>query len=301
MTQRFSTVRRRRAADDGYGLMNRKLRVSAVTPDIVIGDLDGNLARLHNALRAIEWTGPYLAVLPELATSGYVFTDIDEARALSLRADDARLTALADDVPADCVAVVGFAEVDGDTLYNSAIVIGDGKVVGTYRKAHLWAAEPEIFATGVEAGTVIDTAICRLEVAICYDNEFPELPRRLALRGAEVLALPVNWPLVDRPEGEHAPETIQAMAAARSSQLATVIADRRGTERGVRWTGGTAVIGPDGWIKATPQGDETIATAVLDLTDSKAIGDRNDALADRRPDLYRDLVESGEAATDIPD
>lgn len=281
--------------------MNRKLRVSAVTPDIVIGDLDGNLARLHTALRAIEWVRPHLAVLPELATSGYVFTDVDEARGLALRADDARLTALAHDIPADCVAVVGFAEADGDTLYNSAIVIGDGRVFGTYRKAHLWAAEPEVFATGVEAGTVIDTPICRLGVAICYDNEFPELPRRLALRGAEVLALPVNWPLADRPEGEHAPETIQAMAAARSSQLATVISDRRGTERGVRWTGGTAVIGPDGWIKAAPQGDETIATAVLDLTDSKTIGDLNDALADRRPDLYGDLVESGGVVTDIPD
>ncbi|MFN3008089.1 nitrilase-related carbon-nitrogen hydrolase [Mycolicibacterium wolinskyi] len=281
--------------------MNRKLRVSAVTPDIVIGDLDGNLARLHTALRAIEWVRPHLAVLPELATSGYVFADVDEARGLALRADDARLTALADDVPADCVAVVGFAEAEGDTLYNSAIVIGDGRVFGTYRKAHLWAAEPEVFATGVEAGTVIDTPICRLGVAICYDNEFPELPRRLALRGAEVLALPVNWPLADRPEGEHAPETIQAMAAARSSQLATVISDRRGTERGVRWTGGTAVIGPDGWIKAAPHGDETIATAVLDLTDSKTIGDLNDALADRRPDLYGDLVESGGVVTDIPD
>lgn len=301
MTQRFSTVHPRRAADEGTVWVNRKLRVSAVTPDIVIGDLDENLARLRSALRTVEWTRPHLAVLPELATSGYVFTDIDEARKLSLRADDARLTALADDVPAGCVAVVGFAEADGDTLYNSAIVIGEGRIVGTYRKAHLWAAEPEFFATGAEAGTVIDTPICRLGVAICYDNEFPELPRRLALRGAEVLALPVNWPLVDRPEGEHAPETIQAMAAARSSQLAIVIADRRGTERGVRWTGGTAVIGPDGWIKATPQGDETIVTAVLDLTDSKAIGDLNDALADRRPDLYGDLVESRLAATDIPD
>lgn len=272
--------------------VNRKLRVSAVTPDVVIGDLDGNLARVRDALRAIEWTRPHLAVLPELATSGYVFTDAAEARSLALRAGDARLTTLADDVPEGAVAVVGFCEADGDTLYNSAIVIGAGRIFGTYRKAHLWAAEPEVFAAGVEAGTVIDTPICRLGVAICYDNEFPELPRRLALLGAEVLALPVNWPLVDRPQGEHAPEIIQAMAAARSSQLATVIADRRGTERGVRWTGGTAVIGPDGWIKATPLGDETIATAVLDLTDSKKIGDLNDALADRRPDLYGDLAES---------
>lgn len=269
--------------------MSRELRVSAVTPDIRIGDLDGNLAAVRTALRAIEPSGPHLVVLPELVTSGYVFAGLDEARSLALRADDERLTALAGEVPEGAVAVVGFCEGDGDLLYNSAIVLGDGRTLGCYRKSHLWAAESTIFATGPEAGTIIDTPVCRLGVAICYDNEFPEIPRRLALGGAEVLALPVNWPLVQRPDGEHAPEVIQAMAAARSSQLATVIADRRGQERGVRWTGGTAVIGADGWIRATPGADEILATAVLELTDDKTIGEFNDVVGDRRPELYGDL------------
>ncbi|MGV9800114.1 nitrilase-related carbon-nitrogen hydrolase [Mycobacterium sp. NPDC003449] len=270
--------------------MSRTLRASAVTPDIRIGDLDGNLARARAALRAIEPGGPHLVVLPELATSGYVFTGPDEARSLALPADDDRLTSLADDVPADAVAVIGFCEAAGELLYNSAIVLGDGRVLGVYRKAHLWAAEPEVFAAGSEAGTVIDTPVGRLGVAICYDNEFPELPRRLALAGAEVLALPVNWPLVERPADEHAPEVIQAMAAARSSRLATVIADRRGAERGVPWTGGTTVIGPDGWIRAVPQADGTVATTLLELTGDTSIGELNDALGDRRPDLYGDLA-----------
>ncbi|MCV7290458.1 carbon-nitrogen hydrolase [Mycolicibacterium wolinskyi] len=271
--------------------MRRQLRVSAVTPDIIIGDLDGNLARVRDVLRATNSSDPHLVVFPELMTSGYVFTDVDEARTLALRADDERLTALADDVPDGTVAVVGFCEVADDTLYNSAMVFGDGRVLGCYRKAHLWAAESSVFATGSEAGTLIDTPIGKLGVAICYDNEFPELPRRLALGGAEILALPVNWPLADRPDGEHAPETIQAMAAARASQLPIVVADRRGEERGVQWTGGTAVIGADGWIKATPEGEGTVATAMLDLTGVKAINEFNDVFADRRPELYRDIVQ----------
>ncbi|MDV3129827.1 carbon-nitrogen hydrolase [Mycobacterium sp. 21AC1] len=270
--------------------MSRTIRVSAVTPEIRIGDLDGNLARVRAALCAIEQCGPQLVVLPELATSGYVFADADEARSLALRADDERLTALAGAVPEGAVTVVGFCEVDGELLYNSAIVFGDGRALGCYRKSHLWAAESTIFATGPEAGTIIDTPVCRLGVAICYDNEFPETPRRLALGGAEVLALPVNWPLVPRPDGERAPEIIQAMAAARSSQLATVIADRRGQERGVRWTDGTAVIGADGWIQATPGVGEIVATAVLELTGDKTIGEFNDVIGDRRPELYGDLT-----------
>lgn len=280
--------------------MSATLRAWAVTPDIRIGDLDGNLARVRAALRAIEPAGPQLIVLPELATSGYVFADRDEARSLALAVDDEALTSLADDVADGAVAVIGFCEVDGDVLYNSAIVLGHHGVLGSYRKAHLWAAEPEVFAVGDEAGTVIDTPVGRLGVAICYDNEFPELPRRLALAGAQVLALPVNWPLVERPADEHAPEIIQAMAAARSSLLATVIADRHGEERGVAWTGGTAVIGADGWIRATPEPGGVVATAVLELAEDKAIGEFNDALADRRPELYGDLVASdGEAPRNL--
>jgi predicted amidohydrolase len=162
-------------------------------------------------------------------------------------------------------------------------------VLARYRKSHLWAAENDIFDPGPEAGVVVDTPVGRIGVAICYDNEFPEVPRRLALAGAEVLALPVNWPLVPRPAGEHPPETIQAMAAARSSRMAIVIADRHGSERGVEWTGGTAVVSSDGWICATADEPGQIASAALDLPapGDKSLGAYNDLFADRRPDLYR--------------
>ncbi|MHA0288998.1 nitrilase-related carbon-nitrogen hydrolase [Mycobacterium sp. C3-094] len=270
--------------------MTTQLRVSAVPVDVTIGDVDGNLARIRAAVAAVGRRGPHLVVLPELATSGYVFADRDEARACALTAGDSVLTELGADLSRDTVLVVGFCERDGEQLYNSALVVGADGVLGCYRKSHLWAAERSIFESGAQAGAVVDTPICRLGLAICYDNEFPELPRRLALAGADVLALPVNWPLVDRPVGEHAPEIVQAMAAARSSRLPTVIADRHGAERGVEWTGGTCVISPDGWVCATSAGVEDPATAVLTLTSDKTIGPFNDLFADRRPDLYGDIV-----------
>jgi predicted amidohydrolase len=269
--------------------MTMRLRVSAVALPIEIGQLDANLARIRGVLDAMESAGTHLIVFPELATSGYVFRDADEARGLSMRVDDRRLAALAAKVPIDAVAVLGFCEVDGDRLFNSALVVSHEGILGCYRKSHLWGAEHDVFTPGIEAGAVFETPIGRLAVAICYDNEFPELPRRLALAGANVLALPVNWPLVERPPTEHPPETIQAMAAARSSRLATVIADRHGTERGVHWTGGTAVISQDGWISATPV-DGPIASAVLDISNDKSLGARNDLFADRRPELYGDIM-----------
>jgi 5-aminopentanamidase len=271
--------------------MNMRLRVSAVALPIEIGELDANLARIRDVLDSMEVAGPHLIVFPELATSGYLFNDAEEARALSMRADDRRLVSLAAGVPVDAVAVVGFCEADGDALFNSALVVGRDGILGCYRKAHLWDAENDVFTAGPEAGAVFDTPVGRLGVAICYDSEFPELPRKLALDGAQVLALPVNWPMVARPDGEHPPETIQAMASARSSRLAIAIADRHGTERGVEWTGGTAVISPDGWVCATA-GDGLVATAVLHLSDDKSLGAHNDLFGDRRPELYGDPAGS---------
>ena len=206
-----------------------------------------------------------LIVLPELALSGYVFQDAAEARAAAITRGDPAWQKLTDVIPEGAVAVVGYAEDAGDAVYNSAAVLTHGGRIGDYRKSHLWGAESSLFSVGDTAGSVYDTPIGRLGVAICYDNEFPEVPRGLALAGAEVLALPVNWPLVDRPEGERPPETIQAMAAARSSRLPTVIADRVGLERGVEWTDGTAVIDGDGWIAALPD-DDGFAVARLTLS-----------------------------------
>lgn len=260
------------------------VRVSAVALPIEIGDVAANLAALREALTRAE-PGPHLIVFTELATSGYVFADIDEARELSLEADDPRLTGLATAVPDGAVAVIGFCERAGRKLYNSALVLNRTGVLGCYRKAHLWDAEHRFFDVGDEAGTVVDTPIGRLGVAICYDNEFPEVPRRLALAGAELLALPVNWPLVSRPVGERPPEVVIAMAAARSSRLPTVITDRHGSERGVEWTGGTAVVSGDGWVCSTPD-ERGVASAVITTTTDKAVGPHNDLFADRRPDLY---------------
>ncbi|MFE1646658.1 nitrilase-related carbon-nitrogen hydrolase [Microbacterium sp. P01] len=267
--------------------MTRELRVAATSPEIHLGEVVGNFARIRTALERAVQEGAQLIVLPELATSGYVFADRDEAAAAAVPRDHAGWADLASALPAGTVAVVGYAERDDAGLFNSAAVLTNDRRIGDYRKSHLWGAEAVLFERGPRAGAIFDTPLGRLAVAICYDNEFPEVPRRLALGGADLLALPVNWPLVPRPEGERAPETIQAMAAARSSRLATVISDRRGAERGVEWTGGTAVIDEDGWVAASADDrGSAVATLRLRAPGDKTLPPHNDLFADRRPDLY---------------
>lgn len=262
------------------------VRCIALGPEIVFGDVDGNLARIVAALRAVRSDEPQLVVATELATSGYVFTGRAEAEGLAMASDDARWRDVVDALGARTVAVIGFCERADGGLFNSALVATAAGIAAVYRKSHLWADEKKVFESGQSAGLVVETPIGRVGVAICYDNEFPEVPRRLALAGADILALPVNWPLVDRPTGERAPELIQAMAAARSSRLPTVVADRTGSERGVVWTGGTAIIDGDGWIVAGADGAPDASAAVAITPGVKALGDLNDLFADRRTDLY---------------
>lgn len=260
--------------------------VAAGPVDVVLGDIDGNLRRIEETAATRFDAGAHIVVLPELATSGYVFSSSEEARAASIRATDPRLARLARVAPPDGALIVGFAEQGDDALHSSAAVLTRSGVEAVYRKTHLWGDEVDFFAPGDRRPPVVETPAGRIGVAICYDAEFPEIPRGLALDGADVLALPVNWPMVERPVGERPPEIVLAMAAARASRIPLAIADRSGSERGVTWTDGSAIIGPDGWILDGVGGD-VAADVRLSETRDKRIGRRNDVFADRRPDLYR--------------
>lgn len=254
-----------------------------------IADLEANRSLTAAAVARAVDDGADVVVLPELATSGYVFESRDEAASVAITTEHPVFADWAAEAArGDAVVIGGFCEQGDDgLLYNSAAVVDGTGVVGTYRKLHLWDGEQLVFEPGADPPRVFDTAAGRIGVLICYDLEFPELTRLLALAGAELVAVPTNWPLVDRPESERAPEVIIAMAAARVNRISVACCDRTGTERGQEWTAGTTIVDETGWIVATPDG-EGFAAADLDLSRArdKRISERNDALGDRRPELY---------------
>lgn len=267
----------------------RDVRVRAHELAPRVGDLVHNVGLIDAAIRAAVDDGIELLVLPELATSGYYLEDRDEARRVSIAADDAVFERWAAVLPAGSVVVVGFSESDGDRIFNSAAVLAATGLLAVYRKTHLWDAEAEIFVPGDEPPRVVETPVGRLGTVICYDLEFPEMPRGLAVSGAEIIAVPTNWPLVPRPVGERAPEVVQAMAAARASAVAIVCCDRSGEERGHVWTEGTSVIPSDGWPVGSKD-DRGRVDATLSVSPTRTrIGPYNDVLSDRRPALYSAL------------
>lgn len=243
------------------------------------------------AVRAAVDSGARIVVLPELATAGYVFASPDEVDDAALAAHDDLFAAWADAVRQSVGVVIGgFAERSDDGMVsNSAAVVDGSGVRAIYRKTHLGDREQEWFVAGDEPPPIVETPVGRIGVAICYDLEFPEVTRQLALAGADLITVPTNWPLVDRPDGERPPEVIIAMAAARVSRVAIACCDRAGVERGQRWTEGSTIIAADGWPVASAGAGVGEASADIDLTRSrdKRLADRNDAFTDRRPELYR--------------
>jgi len=254
-----------------------------------IGDLHSNRALALSAIREAVAAGADVVVLPELVTSGYMLASVQEAASVAIPADHEILREwAAEAADADIVLVAGFCELgEGGGIYNSAAVLDATGLRAIYRKLHLWDAEKLIFAPGSEPPPLIDTRVGRIGVVICYDLEFPEVTRSLALNGAQLLIVPTNWPLVARPEGERPPEVLIAMAAARVNRMAVACADRLGRERGMDWTQGATIIGVDGWVAAESREPGLLCADIdLELALDKRLTDHADAFGDRRPEHY---------------
>jgi 5-aminopentanamidase len=257
----------------------------------VIGEVEANRDRLLAAVQAAKGDGADVVVLPELATSGYVFESRAEARRLAEPAAGPTARALHDLAASlDVTVVVGLPELHGDRLYNSAVVVDRTGLRATYRKVHLWGRECEVFTAGDDPAPVVDMGWGRLGVLVCYDLEFPEWVRRTALAGADLVCAPTNWPDEGRPEGERPLDMVNVLAAAAANRIFIAACDRVGAERGTSWVAGSVLAGPDGYPLATAdltqREQRILASCDLAQARTKSVGVYNDRFADRRTDLY---------------
>jgi 5-aminopentanamidase len=269
---------------------------------LAVGEPDANREAARAAVAAAAQAGARLVVLPELSDSGYVLRDAGEARSLSSPAAAGTTLREWRSLAArhDLAIAGGFCERGPDgNVYNSAAVVDASGTRAVYRKAHLWDAEKKIFTPGDSAPPVVEMPFGNIGLMICYDLEFPEWVRLVALSGADLIAVPVNWTASGSPAppGERSGEVVSAQAAASSNGVFIAVADRCGTERGVEWLGGSVILQRGGYPAAGPVCEDRTAvlTATIDLrlARNKRISERNDLFADRRPDLYARLCEAG--------
>jgi predicted amidohydrolase len=275
-------------------------------------DVAANRAYTVEAIRRAAADGADLVVLPELCTTGYAFPD---AAALAAQAEaipaGPTVQAWAAEAARLGVSVVGgLAERTRAGCYNAAVALSPSGLAAVYRKAHLFADEKALFLPG-DTGPVLAELPCgRVGLVVCFDLRFLELPRALALAGADLLAVPTTWTDLYKPnpydERGWCMANVLAQVHAYANRVYVACADRVGGEAGVRYLGASVIFDPGGSPLAGPASpaDEEILLAPFDPARArdKRLGDANDLFADRRPDLYGPLAPASPpvAATTPP-
>jgi predicted amidohydrolase len=253
-------------------------------------NLEACLARLGEAAAA----GAELLVLPECAIPGYMFDSADEALPWAEEIPGPSTEALERECRRLGTHVVcGLLERDGDTLHNAAILVGPDGLVGTYRKTHLPFLGVDRFVTPGDELTVWDTPLGRIGVEICYDLRFPEVTRTLALKGADLVAHPTNFPMAAKVQTE-----LITVARAAENRIYLLTANRVGTERRGSFCGWSQIVDPHGTRLA--EAGETEEALLLADVDVARARDKDYVIpgeyelylfGDRRPELYGSLVE----------
>jgi predicted amidohydrolase len=262
--------------------------------------------------RCVAATGAELVVLPESASTGFTPGVPPE-----------QLWELVDDLPGHITAplqqtaarlgvhlVVGtYARgATPGTVHNVAVLVTpDGELAGVYRKSHLFRGEARAEGGWVVPGdqaVVVRTELGSIGLMICFDGDFPELARVMAVRGAEVIVRPSAllrsadiWELTNR-------------ARAYDNHVFVVGANATGADpAGVLYFGNSMVVTPigevvaraashEGWVSARLDPD----TAMRSLTPGSNIAQRFDHLAERNLGFLRGHLDelSGPAATSFP-
>jgi predicted amidohydrolase len=273
----------------------------AVTPNDVRANIERAIAWLETAVRDHQAD---LVVFPETVTTGFV-TGLDAGE----------LWDLVDDIPGrttqpiqDAARALGTHVVwatyrrgpERGIVMNAAVLIGpDGEIIGIYDKTHPFPLERAETGGWVTKGTtaeVFATALGNIGMMICYDGDFPELARLLAVRGAEVIVRPSAllrsfdiWHLTNA-------------ARAYDNHVYIVATNAVGPDAGGSlYFGHSMIITPTAWRLAQARGGEEIVSARLDPQPLRYVttGSKNlqmfDHLQDRNLALYEEILKEAQS------
>jgi predicted amidohydrolase len=244
----------------------KTVRIAAAQTAEFREDIEAALRCAAEVAARAEAQGALLLCFPEGFLQGYL-TEETAARRNALDLASPAFRALLKRLPnTGPMIVMGMIEVEAGRLFNTAIVVDRGALIGRYRKAHLFCGE-DIFNAGsdnelrlsggencFEAGIespVFEVDGLRFGINICYDTNFPEAARKVADRGASLIVCPANN-MCRRETAEALKDTHNAVRGKRCREtgLWLVSADVTGEREGrVAW-GPTAVLNPAGEVVA---------------------------------------------------
>lgn len=292
------------ASCDSKGFHMRTIKIAGVQMDVQLANSTANVASMTARLEQSVAEGAQLTIFPECAVTGYCFESFDEAWQTSESLDEGPSIAA---MKQSCkelqtYAIFGYLEREGENIFNSCVCIGPAGVVANYRKVHLPTLGVDNFTTpGDESNSVFEIRIgeqapntLRIGMNICYDCSFPEAARVLMLCGADLVALPTNWPPGSGLVADVIPNT-----RALENNLYFAAVNRIGTERGFDFIGKSKICDPLGReLDFANHCDESILYADIDIEFARrkhlvAVPGKHEVhrVEDRRPETYRALSD----------
>ena len=270
------------------------MRVAVAQTEPRLGEKERNLEVCVARLEEAAQSGAALLVLPECAISGYMFDSAEEALPFAEEVPGPSTEVLEREAcRLDAHVVCGLLERDGDVLHNAAVLVGPDGPIGVYRKTHLPFLGVDRFVVAGEELPLFETPLGRIGLEICYDLRFPEATRTLALKGADLVAHPTNFPMAARIQTE-----LITVARAAENRVYLLTANRVGKERWGEFCGWSQIVDPYG-ARLAEAGETEEALLVADVDLEKA-RDKDYVVPgeyelylfeDRRPELYGALVE----------
>jgi predicted amidohydrolase len=284
------------------------VRVACAQYTIRDGVRAANLERSTAAILDAARAGAELIVLPELTNSGCDFPSRESALSIAEKVGGTRildgptLRAWQEAAEETGIFIVGgFLEREGDSLYNSAAVVGPG-FFGRYRKTHFWDDEKLFYEPGTEL-PIFETPLCNIGVLVCYDAWFPEAVRTLALRHADLLCIPANAPDDWVPEGQRRGGltmlNVHAISHANANRLFVACANRVGDG----YLGRSSIVDTTGGVLAFGSAtEEELISVEIDVERTlreKRLTKLSHTFGDRNPDVYEETrpAEAGKPSS----
>ena len=230
--------------------------------DVVLAQLNPKLRDVEGNVRAAKdvlerHAGADLVVFPELFLSGYTTDGLDR---LALSIEGPEVETLAQAARENGAAVIfGMPErVEGGVANSAVCVDRHGGLLCSYRKAHLFGEERGAFVAGDEL-RIVEVDGVKVGLMICFDVEFPEVARSLALAGAELLVtVSANMDPFGR---DH---DVFANARAMENGMAHLYVNQVGEGESFTFAGGTMAVSADGDRLAQAGASEEVIRASID-------------------------------------
>ena len=266
-----------------------------------------NIDKAVNIIESAAKKGANVVLIQELFETQYFCKDQkEELFELAKPFEDNPTIHLMSKVAKDnnVVLPISFFEKANKAHFNTiAMIDSDGTIMGKYRKSHIpdgpGYQEKFYFNPGNTGFKVWDTKFCKVGVGICWDQWFPEAAKIMALKGAEVILYPtaIGGEPDNNDDFDSSDMWQRAMIGhAAVNQVPIVASNRIGSEEGYEisnfFYGRSFITDFTGEIKAEGSRDrEEILIAKIDLDEAEGFRNSWGIFRDRRPDLYRALLD----------